>query len=94
MNTAALPQESDSEDQWVRFTVPSTHSSSILHSRDHTFDNLLPGATYHVQVTATNEFGESDVNETFAFSTLLLGKFTMLLRDNDVQTPAILVTQR
>ncbi|XP_063880283.1 protein amalgam-like isoform X2 [Scylla paramamosain] len=68
--TISYGNESDPEDQWVNLMVPGTSSSSSLHSSSHTFDNLQPGATYHVQVTATNEFGESDVNETFAFSTL------------------------
>ncbi|XP_050725361.1 protein amalgam-like isoform X2 [Eriocheir sinensis] len=64
---------SDPVDQWVNFTVPGTSSSSTLHSSSHTFENLQPAAAYHVQVTATNEFGESDVNETFRFSTLTPG---------------------
>ncbi|XP_045109109.1 protein amalgam-like isoform X6 [Portunus trituberculatus] len=68
--TISYGNESDPEDQWVNLMVPGTSSSSSLHSSSHTFDNLQPGATYNVQVTATNEFGESDVNETFAFSTL------------------------
>ena len=73
-DTSALTQESDPEDQWVNLMVPGTSSSSSLHSSSHTFYNLQPGATYLVQVTATNEFGESDVNETFAFSTFREGK--------------------
>lgn len=68
--TISYGNESDPEEQWVSLVVPGTSSLSSLHSTSHTFDNLQPGATYHVQVTATNEFGESDVNETFAFSTL------------------------
>nr|XP_045625544.1 protein amalgam-like isoform X1 [Procambarus clarkii] len=61
--------ESDTEDQWVSFTVPGTTSSSIHHSNSHTFTELDPGATYYVQVTAKNEFGVSDINDTFTFTT-------------------------
>lgn len=68
--TITYGNESDPEDQWVNFTVPGTFSSHILHSSSYTFDNLMPDATYQVQVIAKNEFGESDVNETFVFSTL------------------------
>ncbi|KAG0712170.1 Protein amalgam [Chionoecetes opilio] len=67
--TISYGNESDSEAQWVNFTLPGTSSSSSLHSSSHSFANLLPGNTYHVQVIATNEFGESDVNETFVFTT-------------------------
>ncbi|KAK3878431.1 hypothetical protein Pcinc_017015 [Petrolisthes cinctipes] len=67
----AYKNESDLEELWVNFTVPGTISSSHYHSSSHTFTQLQPGATYHVQVTATNEFGESDVNQTFSFTTTL-----------------------
>ncbi|XP_071549076.1 protein amalgam-like isoform X7 [Panulirus ornatus] len=65
----AYRNESDMEDQWVNFTVPGTTSSSIYHSKSHTFTQLDPGATYYVKVSAKNEFGESDINETFSFTT-------------------------
>ncbi|XP_042222952.1 protein amalgam-like isoform X3 [Homarus americanus] len=65
----AYRNESGMEEQWVNFTVPGTTSSSIYHSMSHTFNQLEPGASYSVQVTAKNEFGECDNNETFTFTT-------------------------
>ncbi|XP_053644231.2 protein amalgam isoform X1 [Cherax quadricarinatus] len=65
----AYRNESDGEDEGIKLTVPGTTSSSIYHSYSHNFTQLEPGATYYVQVTAKNEFGLSDVNETFTFTT-------------------------
>ncbi|KAK7071175.1 hypothetical protein SK128_005202, partial [Halocaridina rubra] len=67
--TIAYRNETDAAEQWVNFTVPGTTSSSFYHSKSHTFTDLKPGATYYVQISAKNEFGSSDVNETFAFTT-------------------------
>ncbi|XP_064085519.1 brother of CDO-like [Macrobrachium nipponense] len=63
-------KETDSDEKWVNFTVPGTSSSSMYHSKEHTFTELEAGASYYVQISARNEFGSSDINETFAFTTL------------------------
>ncbi|XP_068203282.1 protein amalgam-like isoform X2 [Palaemon carinicauda] len=65
----AYRNETDSDEKWVNFTVPGTTSSSMYHSKEHTLTDLEPGASYYVQISAKNEFGSSDINETFAFTT-------------------------
>ncbi|XP_047483860.1 hemicentin-2-like [Penaeus chinensis] len=66
----AYRNDTDEEDRWITFTVPGTTSSTKYHSMSHTFTDLEPGSAYHVRVVARNEYGQGDVNESFAFTTL------------------------
>ncbi|CAL4153359.1 unnamed protein product, partial [Meganyctiphanes norvegica] len=62
--------ETDSDNQWVNITIPGTSSSSIFMAQSHTMIGLQSDSPYLVRVWARNQFGYSDINQTFWFTTL------------------------